>query len=76
MPSSSPKKAGIRFGYQHKDGKLLFFVSDTGCGIDKRSKTAFSSALSKLDSFAQGTGLGLSISQMIVQKLGGDRRGI
>lgn len=40
------KEGGIRFGYQHKDGKLLFFVSDTGCGIDKRSKTAFSSALS------------------------------
>ena len=66
------KEGGIRFGYQHKDGKLLFFVSDTGCGIDKKIKDSVFQRFVKLDSFAQGTGLGLSISQMIVQKLGGE----
>ena len=66
------KEGSIRFGYKHKENKLLFYVSDTGCGIDKKIKDSVFQRFVKLDSFAQGTGLGLSISQMIVQKLGGE----
>ena len=66
------KEGSIRFGYKHKENQLIFFVSDTGCGIDKKIKDSVFQRFVKLDSFAQGTGLGLSISQMIVQKLGGE----
>lgn len=66
------KEGSIRFGYKHKENQLIFYVSDTGCGIDKKIKDSVFQRFVKLDSFAQGTGLGLSISQMIVQKLGGE----
>lgn len=66
------KEGSIRFGYKHQDGKLLFYVTDTGCGIDKEIKDTVFQRFVKLDSFAQGTGLGLSISQMIVEKLNGE----
>lgn len=66
------KEGGIRFGYRHHDNKLTFFVSDTGCGIDKNVKDSVFQRFVKLDSFAQGTGLGLSICEMIVHKLGGE----
>lgn len=66
------KEGEIRFGYQHKDNRLYFFVSDTGCGIDPEVKDSVFQRFIKLDSFAQGTGLGLSICQMIVHKLGGE----
>lgn len=66
------KEGSIRFGYKHKKNNLLFYVSDTGCGIDKNVKDSVFQRFVKLDSFAQGTGLGLSICQMIVHKLGGE----
>ena len=66
------KEGGIRFGYKHKGSQLVFFVSDTGCGIDKTVKDSVFQRFVKLDNFAQGTGLGLSICQMIIQKLGGE----
>lgn len=66
------KEGSIRFGYKHQEGKLLFYVTDTGCGIDKEIKDTVFQRFVKLDSFAQGTGLGLSISQMIVEKLNGE----
>lgn len=58
------KEGSIRFGYKHKENKLLCLRS---CGIDKKIKDSVFQRFVKLDSFAQGTGLGLSISQMIVQ---------
>ena len=66
------KEGSIRFGYKHKENKLKFFVTDTGCGIDKSIKDSVFQRFVKLDNFAQGTGLGLSICQMIVQKLEGE----
>ena len=65
------KEGSIYFGYKHKENNLYFYVSDTGCGIDKDVKDSVFQRFVKLDSFAQGTGLGLSICQMIVTKLGG-----
>lgn len=66
------KEGSIYFGYKHKENNLYFYVSDTGCGIDKDVKDSVFQRFVKLDSFAQGTGLGLSICQMIVHKLGGE----
>lgn len=66
------KEGSIRFGYEHQDKKLRFFVTDTGCGIDNKVKDSVFQRFVKLDSFAQGTGLGLSICEMIVHKLGGE----
>ena len=66
------KEGSIYFGYKHKENNLYFYVSDTGCGIDKYVKDSVFQRFVKLDSFAQGTGLGLSICQMIVHKLGGE----
>ena len=66
------KEGSIYFGYKHKENNLYFYVSDTGCGIDKDIKDSVFQRFVKLDSFAQGTGLGLSICQMIVHKLGGE----
>lgn len=66
------KEGSIYFGYKHKGNNLYFYVSDTGCGINKDIKDSVFQRFVKLDSFAQGTGLGLSICQMIVHKLGGE----
>lgn len=66
------KEGSIRFGYEHQDKKLRFFVTDTGCGIDNKVKDSVFQRFVKLDNFAQGTGLGLSICEMIVHKLGGE----
>lgn len=66
------KEGSIRFGYEHKDDKLLFYVKDTGCGIEPEKKDLVFNRFVKLNSFAQGTGLGLAICQMIVKKLGGE----
>ena len=49
----------------------LFSVSDTGCGISRRTRTRYSTASKRLDENAQGTGLGLSICQLIIEQLGG-----
>ena len=66
------KEGSIRFGYRHIDENLLFYVSDTGCGIEPEKKDLVFNRFVKLNSFAQGTGLGLAICQMIVKKLGGE----
>ena len=60
------KEGSIRFGYRHKDDKLLFYVRDTGCGIEPEKKDLVFNRFVKLNSFAQGTG------QMIVKKMGGE----
>lgn len=66
------KEGSIRFGYKKKGDLLLFYVSDTGCGIEAEKKDSVFSRFVKLNNFAQGTGLGLSICQMIIKKLGGE----
>ena len=62
----------IRIGYEHIDGGLRFFVTDTGKGIAAKNLANVFDRFAKFDSFIQGTGLGLSICQSIVQSLGGE----
>lgn len=55
--------------YPPKDGKLRFFVRDTGCGIAPEKQQQVFDRFVKLDSFKQGTGLGLSICRMLAEKM-------
>lgn len=62
----------IEFGYYPpQDGKIRFFVRDTGCGIPEDKLPSVFGRFVKLNSFKQGTGLGLSICTMIAEKMNG-----
>lgn len=63
----------VHFGYREwEDGKIYFFVTDTGCGIPADKTREVFGRFVKLNSFQQGTGLGLSICESIVTRLGGE----
>lgn len=57
---------------QTSDGKALFSVTDTGCGIPLDKQAHVFGRFEKLNEKTQGTGLGLSICQLIIKRLGGD----
>lgn len=62
----------IKMGYRMKNNStILFYVSDTGCGIPEDKFESIFGRFVKLNSFVQGTGLGLSICETIIEKLGG-----
>ena len=67
---------GINFGYEFKNDKLLFFVKDTGIGIEKELQEKiferFVQANLYLNKHHKGTGLGLSISKKFVELFKGD----
>ena len=63
----------IHSGYREReDGKIYFFVTDTGCGIPADKTREVFGRFVKLNPFQQGTGLGLSICESIVTRLGGE----
>jgi len=63
-------QGSITIGYNPpKDGRMRFYVRDTGCGISPDKQQAIFQRFVKLDNFKQGTGLGLSICQMIAEKM-------
>ncbi|MDL2255829.1 response regulator [Parabacteroides sp. OttesenSCG-928-K15] len=67
------EEGSIRFGYkQENDGKLYFYVTDTGCGISQEQQEKIFGRFVKLNHFVQGTGLGLSLCQMIIHHMGGE----
>ena len=66
----------IEFGYRMKGkDRLLFFVKDTGIGIDieqiKRIFERFHQIDNKTTRKYEGTGLGLAISKAIIELMGG-----
>lgn len=65
----------IEFGYKPADSEFLFFVSDTGLGIDPEVKEKiferFRQADITISRQFEGAGLGLSISKAYVEMLGG-----
>lgn len=65
------EKGSIRFGYEMRENKLYFYVTDTGCGIPKDKQQNIFGRFVKLNSFAQGTGLGLSICKTLMDHMGG-----
>lgn len=69
-------KGFIEFGYTFKDpSTLLFYMIDTGVGLDKKEQDIIFNTFRQADetttrSFS-GLGLGLSISKNIIERLGG-----
>lgn len=62
----------IDIGYHMlQEGRIRFFVRDTGCGIPPEKQKDIFERFVKLNSFKQGTGLGLSICTMIAEKMNG-----
>lgn len=70
------QKGTIEFGYKLQNNKILFFVKDSGLGMDKKDIEVI------FERFGQGkegqkikyggSGLGLSISKKIIDLMGGD----
>lgn len=69
------EKGHIKFGCKKEMNTLLFFVEDTGIGIESEKQpyvfNRFMQVFEGKDKLYGGTGLGLSISQKIVEMLGG-----
>jgi len=66
----------IEFGYEFKNKKeLLFYVKDTGLGMDQDKKDLVFNRFIKIEDddvrLYRGAGLGLAISKSIVELLGG-----
>ncbi len=65
----------IEFGYEANNREFLFFVADTGIGVDIDKRDIifkrFRQGDESLKRSYSGTGLGLSISKGIVEQLGG-----
>lgn len=67
------KSGNIKFGYRVLDSNFIYvFVSDTGCGIDRKNYQIIFDRFVKLNPFQMGTGLGLTICKSIINKMGGD----
>ena len=60
----------IRFGFDLREGRVEFFVEDTGTGIPAEKVRDIFDRFVKLDDFVSGTGLGLAISKTIVEVRG------
>ncbi len=70
------EKGSITIGYKREDGKLRFFVRDTGTGIRKENLEEIFERFRKVETEASrkiqpGTGIGLSISKNLVELMGG-----
>jgi len=66
------ENGGIEFGYEMKDeSTLLFFVKDTGIGIEKEFQSVifdrFMQAELSLKKQSKGTGLGLAITKKFIE---------
>ncbi len=71
------EKGRIDFGYKINSGKsIVFFVKDTGIGIEKSNQNMVFERFLKIEDdiskLYRGTGLGLSICKAIVTDLGGE----
>ena len=66
----------VEFGYSVKEGKIEFYVSDTGSGIPYKQQARIFSRFFQGDSSSSrshsGTGMGLPITKAYVELLGGE----
>jgi signal transduction histidine kinase len=66
----------VEFGYSVKEGKIEFYVSDTGTGIPLEQQAKIFSRFFQGDSSSsrnyEGTGMGLPITKAYVELLGGE----
>ncbi|MDR2928005.1 MAG: HAMP domain-containing histidine kinase [Cytophagaceae bacterium] len=62
----------LDFKIEEENNRILFSVTDTGCGIPEDKREIIFERFEKLSEFVQGTGLGLSICKLTINKMGGD----
>ena len=65
-------QGSVSYGYRQEAEKVVFYVKDTGLGIEPEKLGRVFQRFAKLNNFAQGTGLGLSICKTIIERLGGE----
>mgnify|MGYP004502795317 CR=1 FL=1 len=65
------ERGTITMGYKQEDKHLLFYVKDTGVGINPKHINDIFDRFVKLNAFMKGNGLGLSICRSIVDRFGG-----
>ena len=65
-------EGSVSYGYKQEGERVVFYVKDTGLGIDPEKWGRVFQRFAKLNNFAQGTGLGLSICKTIIERLGGE----
>lgn len=64
-------KGHIRFGYELKGDEVLFYVEDTGTGIEKEYLEDIFNRFVQLKNGKKGAGLGLAICKGLVTKMEG-----
>lgn len=65
-------EGSVSYGYKQEGERVVFYVKDTGLGIEPEKFGRVFQRFAKLNNFAQGTGLGLSICKTIIERLGGE----
>ncbi len=65
-------KITLAFNIDKENSRILFSVTDTGCGIPKDKQELVFNRFEKLNEFVQGTGLGLAICKLTVKHMGGE----
>ena len=61
----------LAFEIDEQNSKVLFSVTDTGCGIPEDKQEQLFTRFEKLYEFVQGTGLGLAICKLTIKHMGG-----
>ena len=65
-------EGSVSYGYKQEGERVVFYVKDTGLGIEPEKLGRVFQRFAKLNNLAQGTGLGLSICKTIIERLGGE----
>ena len=65
-------EGSVSYSYKQEGERVVFYVKDTGLGIEPEKLGRVFQRFAKLNNFAQGTGLGLSICKTIIERLGGE----
>ena len=65
-------EGSVSYGYKQEGERVVFYVKDTGLGIEPEKLGRVFQRFAKLNNFAQGTGLGLSICKSIITQMEGE----
>ncbi len=66
--------ARIEFGFEEKDGSMIYFIKDDGSGFDPRSTDRLFQPFNRLHTASEfpGNGIGLATVRRIIQRHGGE----